>query len=341
MKIIKIVIFSLAIIFGLAIVVGLFLPSTIDVEQTITIDTPTNVPYAQVSNLRNMTKWDPWSKVDSSIKIDYSGPIAGLGAKRSWVSNNKQIGSGSMTIVKYEPYSYIEISLDLGGDSKSTAKFSFKKLSDDKTEVRWQLFSDMDIPVLGGYLSLLLTPKIEAEYMEGLKKLKTLCENMANKVDLTDRKITVEEVKSQTIICIAHSTTKDDTTLSKKYAKSYGQLVSNIQVNGMKMSGQPLTITTKWEGNTFEYENCIPVQNVKGDLSASVFSSKTYSGTAVKIEHLGSYDNLNSTYDDIIAYINQMNFEIIGDPWEIYVSDPSNTVEDKLITDVYFPVKPK
>ena len=162
---------------------------------------------------------------------------------------------------------------------------------------------------------------------------------MKNKTDLTKRIINIEEVKSEKIICIANTTTKDDMNLSKKFAKAFGQLISNIQVNKMEMAGPPITITTKWEESTFEYENCIPIQNVKGDLSASVFESKTYSGNAVKIEHIGSYQNLSKSYDDVMSYITQMNLEISDNPWEVYISDPSNTPEDKLITYIYFPIK--
>jgi effector-binding domain-containing protein len=320
--------------------VGLFLPTEMHIEESIVIDTPTNVPYCQVANLRNMAQWDSWSKLDTAMTMEYSGPIAGLGAKRTWKSNDQKVGSGSMTIVKDEPFSLIEV-VDFNGQGKASSYFKFNSKAQGSTEVLWGFSSDIDIPILGGYLAILMEPAIKKEYKKGLEQLKKVSEAMGNKTDLANSNISIEDVKAQTIICIAHSTTKDDPNLSQKYAKSYSQLMSNIQVNDMEMAGQPLTITTKWEDNTFEYENCIPVQNVKGELAASVFSTKTYSGTAVKIEHIGSYDNLNKTYDDITAYIQQMNFEIIGAPWEIYVSDPSNTVEDKLITDVYFPVKSK
>lgn len=339
MKIFKIVLISIAVLLGLLIVVGLFLPDKMKVDESIVIDTPANVPYSQITNLKNMTKWDPWSNLDTNMEVVYTGPLAGLGAKRTWKSKNKQVGSGSMAIIKDEPYKYIETELDFGSNGKATSYFKFEKIANNKTKVTWGFQSDVDIPVLGGYLTIMMTPIIEKEYIKGLKKLKSVSENMSNKSDLTNRNISIENVSSQEIICIANSSSFNDKELDKKISKAFGQLVSNIQINKMQMIGKPLTITTKWEENSFEFENCIPVQNIKGDLSASVFKSKTYSGTAVKIEHIGSYKNLKTSYDDIMAYISQMHFDIVDNSWEVYISDPSNTPEDKLITYIYFPIK--
>ena len=75
MKIVKIIVIAIAVILGLLIVVGLFLPTEMKTEKSIVIDTPPNVPYSQVSNLKNMTKWDPWSQLDTNMETSYEGPL--------------------------------------------------------------------------------------------------------------------------------------------------------------------------------------------------------------------------------------------------------------------------
>lgn len=339
MKILKIVIIAVAVILGLLIVVGLFLPTTMSVEKSIVIDAPPNVPYSQVINLRNMPKWDPWSKIDTTMETVYEGPIAGVGAKRSWKSNDDQVGIGSMTIIKDEPFSNVEVELDFGDQGLATSYYKFESTEKGKTKVTWGFNSDIDIPIFGGYLCLMMGPMIEKEYVKGLESLKKLSESIKNKLDVSERKITIENVDSQIVICMSTTTTPDDQNISDKMGISYGQLVSNIQVNGMKMTGPPITITTKWEENVYEFDNCIPIQNIKGDLSAKVFESKTYSGTAIKIEHIGSYATLDNSYNVILAYISQLGLEITQNPWEVYISDPSETPEDKLITQIYFPIQ--
>lgn len=339
MKILKIVLIAIAVILGLLIVVGLFLPNTITVEESIVIDSPPNVPYSQVTNLRNMPKWDPWSKIDTTMETVYEGPIAGVGATRSWKSKDEQVKVGTMEIVKDEPFSFIKVDLELGEEGKADSYFKFNKVDEGKTEVTWGFYKEIDMPIFGGYLSFMIEMMVETNYKKGLESLKELSESIENQKDISDRKITIEKVESQTVICMTTATTQTDNDLAEKTGASYGQLLSNIQVNGMEMTGPPITVTTKWEENAFVFDNCIPVENIKGDLSAKVFESKTYSGYALKLEHLGSYDNLNSSYETILAYIAQMGLEITENPWEVYISDPSNTPEEKLITHIYFPIQ--
>ncbi|MCB0702033.1 MAG: SRPBCC family protein [Candidatus Kapaibacterium sp.] len=339
MKVLKIVVIAIAIILGLFILVGLFLPSSMSIEKSIVIDTPPNVPYSQVTNLRNMPKWDPWSNIDSTMETTYDGPIAGLGAKRSWKSTSDQVGTGSMTITKDDPFTFVEAELDFGDQGLANSYYKFEEIEPGKTKVTWGFNSDIEIPIFGGYLAMMMGPMVEKEYVKGLESLKKLSESIENKLDVSDKKFSIEEVESSNVICISTKTVPTDNNLSEKMAKAYGQLVTNIQVNGMEMSGPPITITTKWEENEYEFDNCIPIENLKGDLSAGVFKTETYSGTAIKVEHVGSYANMNNSYDVILAYISQLGLEIVGNPWEVYISDPSNTPEDKLLTNIYFPVK--
>lgn len=339
MKIFKIIVIAIAVILGLLILVGLFLPTEMNTEKSIVIETPPNVPYSQVSNLRNMPKWDPWSQLDQNMVTTYEGPLVGVGSKRIWKSKDENVGVGSMLITKAEQFSFIDSELDFGDQGKATSYYKFEEIEKGKTKVTWGFHSDIDIPIMGGYLAAIMEPMIEEEYEKGLKSLKELSESIKNKSNLTGRKISLEKVKAQKMLCISGSTSQDVPNISEKYGYSFDQLMSNIQVNGMEMAGSPVTVTTHWGDNKYEYQNCIPVEEIKGDLSASVVERTSYEGTAVRIVHIGPYENLESSYNDIMAYIEQFGFEMVGFPWEVYISDPSNTTDDKLVTHIYFPIK--
>ena len=339
MKIVKIIVIAIAVILGLLIVVGLFLPTEMKTEKSIVIDTPPNIPYSQVANLRNMSKWDPWSRVDSNMEATYEGALVGVGAKRSWKSKHDNVGMGSMIITKAEQFSFIDSDLDFGDQGKATSYYKFEEIEEGKTKVTWGFYSDVDFPIMGGYIAAMMGPKIEEDFEEGLISLKKLSEGIENKSDLSGRKITLEKVDLQKMVCISGSSTQDDPNLAQKFGEAYGKLMSNIQVNGMEMAGPPLTVTTHWGENKYEYQNCIPVNEIKGDLSATVVEKTSYEGTAVKIEHIGPYAEMEPSYDAIMAYIEQFGFEMVGFPWEVYINDPTETPEDKLITHIYFPIK--
>jgi len=339
MKVVKIIVIAIAVILGLLIIGGLFLSTEMKTEKSIVINTPPNIPYSQVANLRNMHKWDPWSQIDTSMETTYDGPLVGVGAKRSWKSKHESVGIGSMVITKAEQFSYIDSDLDFGDQGKATSYYKFEEIEDGKTKVTWGFHSDIDIPIMGGYLLAMMGPMIEEEYMKGLENLKKLSEGIQNKTDLSDRKITLEKLNLQKMVCISGSTTQDDPNIAQKFGEAYGKLMSNIQVNGMEMAGPQLTVTTHWGENKYEYQNCIPVKEIIGDLSASVVEKTSYEGTAVKIEHIGPYAESEPSYNAIMAYIEQFGFEMVGFPWEVYINDPTETPEDKLITHIYFPIK--
>jgi len=339
MKALKIILITVAVLIGLFVVVGLFLPSDMHVEKSIEIDTPLNVPYMQVANLKNMSNWDPWSNLDPNMEATFSGPLFGVDNSRQWTSENENVGVGKMTITDAKQYEFINTDLDFGDQGLAKTYFKFEKLGENKTKVIWGFDSDMDIPIIGGYIVMAMGGIIEDQYMKGLENLKRVSEAVENQTDLTSADITFEEVESQKILCISGATTQDDQNISSLFGQNYGQLMSNIQVNEMEMAGAPMTITSKWEDNQYEFENCIPVGDVKGELSASVVSKDTYAGPTVKIVHTGSYSSMEKTYNDIMAFIEQSGFEMVGNPWEIYISDPGDTPEDKLITHIYFPVQ--
>lgn len=339
MKIVKIIIIALAVIFGLLIVVGIFLPTTMTIEKSIVIDTPANVPYSQVTNLRNMQKWDPWSNEDSNMVTNYQGPVIGTGSKRIWTNKDKNEAIGSMTIIKDVPFSLIMAELEFGDQGKSTASFQFDEIEKNKTKVTWSFISDIDIPILGGYIVAIMTNAVEKEYDKGLQNLKKVSENIDNKENVTSRKIVFENVSSQEMICISGATTQFDNNFSQVFAKSYDQLTLNIQINKMKSIGKPLTVSKRWEENIYEFDNCIPVADAKGELSAKVFKSKSYEGSAIRIEHLGSYNNMDKTYNAIMAYVSQLDLKIVDSPWEVYINDPAHTLEERLITHIFIPIK--
>lgn len=339
MKIVKIIIFGLAIIFGLLIVVGIFLPSTMKIEKSIVIDTPANVPYSQVTNLRNMQKWDPWSSKDTNMITTYEGPIIGTGSKRIWSSKNKNNGIGSMTIIKDIPFSLIVAELEFGDQGTSSASFQFEKIEKNRTKVTWSFISDIDIPIIGGYIVALMSSAVEKEYDKGLQNLKKLSENVSNKDNITFKKIVYENVSSQEMICISGATTQFDNNISQVFAKAFDQLVLNIDINKMKSIDKPMTISKKWEENVYEFDNCIPIAELKGELSAKVFKTKSYEGPTLRIEHLGSYSKMDKTYEAVMAYVSQLDLELAGSPWEVYINDSSHTLEEKLITHIYIPIK--
>jgi effector-binding domain-containing protein len=109
---------------------------------------------------------------------------------------------------------------------------------------------------------------------------------------------------------------------------------------GIKPDGQPMTIYTSTDDNGFQFEAAIPVAEApkdppKGDIAVGT----TPTGKAYKFLHRGSYDSMDTTYEAITNFLDEKGVDAKELFVEQYVTDPIATPEDKLVVEIYVPVK--
>ena len=85
---------------GIAVffVVGLFLPSNFDVQRKVEINASAEQVYTKVADLRAGKTWGVWFERDPNMQVTYTGDVATVGMKSSWISEPE--GSGEMTITR-------------------------------------------------------------------------------------------------------------------------------------------------------------------------------------------------------------------------------------------------
>ena len=66
---------------------------------------------------------------------------------------------------------------------------------------------------------------------------------------------------------------------------------------------------------------------------------KSPEGKALKFVHRGSYDNMDNTYEAITNHLDDKRLEAKDLFIEEYVTDPLKTAEDKLVINVFVPLK--
>jgi effector-binding domain-containing protein len=109
---------------------------------------------------------------------------------------------------------------------------------------------------------------------------------------------------------------------------------------GLKASGPALTIYTQTDDTGFSFQAALPVAQApaeppKGDIGLG----QSPSGKALKFVHRGAYDAMDSTYEAITNYLDDKNLEAKDLFIEEYTSDPVTTPQDKLVVNVFVPVK--
>jgi len=121
---------------------------------------------------------------------------------------------------------------------------------------------------------------------------------------------------------------------------AFKSLNEYLDKQGIKPSGPAMTIYTETDDAGFSFEAAYPIAAVpanppKGDIAVGPAPT----GKMLKFVHRGSYDAMDSTYEAITNYLDDKHLEAQGLFIEEYVTDPVKTDAQKLVVNVYVPVK--
>ena len=108
----------------------------------------------------------------------------------------------------------------------------------------------------------------------------------------------------------------------------------------IKPAGPAMIIYTETDDAGFSFQAAYPIAAApndppKGDIAVGPAPT----GKALKFVHRGSYDAMDSTYEAITNYLDDKHLEAQGLFIEEYVTDPVKTDADKLVVNVFVPVK--
>jgi uncharacterized protein YndB with AHSA1/START domain len=150
------------------------LPGEAVVERTNTIAAPPEKVFAIVGDLKRFPEFSPWAEIDLGLHYDFEGPEIGIGQKMSWTSDNPQLGSGSQTVVDYQPNTRFATTLDFGDMGDAIAYFEFSPVGSD-TKITWGLKSLLRNPI-ERWMGLLYDREFGPDLEKGLAKLKVIAE---------------------------------------------------------------------------------------------------------------------------------------------------------------------
>jgi effector-binding domain-containing protein len=120
---------------------------------------------------------------------------------------------------------------------------------------------------------------------------------------------------------------------------SFKSLNTLLDKQGIKPSGNPLIVYTSTDDTGFTYMAEIPVEQEPKNLAKNMSLGKSPEGKALKFVHRGSYDNMDNTYEAITNHLDDKKLEAKDTFIEEYITDPLKTAEDKLVINVYVPLK--
>ncbi len=116
-------------------------------------------------------------------------------------------------------------------------------------------------------------------------------------------------------------------------------LATLLDKQGIKPAGPFLIVYTSTDDAGFTFLAQIPVDQEPKNLPKEVTIGFSPEGKTLKFVHHGSYDNMDNTYEAITNYLDDKKLEAKDTFIEEYVTDPLKTSEDKLVINVFVPLK--
>ncbi len=124
--------------------------------------------------------------------------------------------------------------------------------------------------------------------------------------------------------------------------KSFGSLRTVMDRAGLKPGGRPLAVFIETDDQGFRYQAMIPLDEPPAkalNLSAPVTLGQTPAGKAMRFEHRNAYDDIDSTYEAITAYLDEKGIDANPMFMEEYVSEPKTSDDLSLQVDIFVFIK--
>ena len=126
--------------------------------------------------------------------------------------------------------------------------------------------------------------------------------------------------------------------LPKLLGESYGKIAGYLAKLGEEPTGAPFAAYYNMDMQNLDVEIGFPVAKPltgQGDIRASEVPGGKL-GCAL---HTGQYSDIAPAYDALTQYVQEQGFEPVGVSYEFYLNDPGETPQEKLQTQIVFPLK--
>ena len=363
MRILKIIGIVLLSILLIVVVVGYLQPSSIHVKAERLIKAPTCVVFDHVNDLEKRVLWSPWVNQDTTMKITWSETRKGLGGSYSWTS--QAMGEGTITYTDVVENEKVVADLQFGSQGTGVGTFIFNEV-EDGVQVTWEMVSELGNNPFNRLLGIFIKIGVNQSFIAGLESLDKVAMGDTDNSCLTGgsnqeapslsdagtviKETMVEGLSNPIIemelpasygIGILDSSSMENVSMTME--RNYGQLAQFMQANEMPFIGAPLAMYHTFEPPQKIVFTCVmPVADALTIEEEGMELVTLNEGLVIRGTHMGAYEAMEPTWNAIDQFVNENGFELVGSPFEEYITDPTMVADTaSWITHIYYPVRHK
>lgn len=126
----------------------------------------------------------------------------------------------------------------------------------------------------------------------------------------------------------------------KRLTESFAVLRQEAEKAKLPIAGRPLSLFLETDDNGFRYEAMLPVGRGPGGVRPQSFGNGVRAGTtpagpSLRFVHIAPYDDIDSTYETITAYLDAKSIVVKDAFLEEYVGDLNDPADPNLEINVY------
>ena len=322
------------------VAVGLLLPRERIIERSAFLNATAPNVYALLNGFRTYEDWWPWIPKTEGAAFSTAGPEFGVGATLNWVSDNPQIGDGYQEIITASPYGRVISRLHLGGVPSARVEYEIAGVPEG-VDVQCRFVVDLGRNPIRRYIGLMYERWLDPDLEAGLADLASAAEALP-RVDWTDIDIEIVTLEPLSVAYVPVESEWDAAKIGQAFTAGQRQVSRYLGTLELEQSGPPVALSIHEDSDRWQFEVGIPVltmPEVPPGADSPVQFRQLEGGRVAKAVSQGSYANISANWQKLRTWIVAHGFENAGRPWEEYVSDPSQTPEAELITNLYVPVR--
>ncbi|MDR2038623.1 MAG: GyrI-like domain-containing protein [Bacteroidales bacterium] len=327
-KISKIVILTVLTV----VVLFYLLPNVTYIEQSLEINTTPDKIFELVNSPEKWTEWYTPLRKDHEVRLHFSGPLNGKGAKLDWTSSYRKMKGGSIYIRNAKNNRNVAAVVDVNDRHSSIMTFKIKPVN--RTSSLLTITSRLSFPQdsLLHYLRMVFDRSEELRIIDYIENIGEAAIKKADGIP-----VHVQRADSFQYISITNRCKWEDLAQNKK--DLYQKLLAFVAVSGMKITDRPISVYHRIEDDHIIYEMGIPVEGYAENSSGDILCKTMEATNCVTADHYGSYDTLGDAHNAIMVWLSRFGKETSGNPWEIYVTDPlAEPDSNKWLTRIFYPI---
>ncbi|QLH75267.1 MAG: GyrI-like domain-containing protein [Methanomassiliicoccales archaeon] len=147
--------------------------------------------------------------------------------------------------------------------------------------------------------------------------------------------IRITEVPPQKAMAVREAVANDQ--IQSKMGEFFGEVMSYMVRNGIQPTGPPFAFYHSYDQNITDMEVGFPCDETKVG-EGRVMATTVPGGKIVTATHIGPYDKLIDSYNEMLRWMSERSLRPKKEMWERYLTDPASMEDpEKYVTEMFWP----